>query len=99
MTVVVSLLLPDATPLIGMLMLGNLFRESGVVGRLSDTAQNALMNIITIFLGVTVGATANAAAFLESGYSKNYCFRFDRFLFRDCQWCSFGKFDVYTLWG
>lgn len=69
-TVVVSLLLPDATPLIGMLMLGNLFRESGVVGRLSDTAQNALMNIITIFLGVTVGATANAAAFLSPATLK-----------------------------
>jgi len=69
-TVVVSLLLPDATPLIGLLMLGNLFRESGVVGRLSDTAQNALMNIITIFLGVTVGATANAAAFLSPATLK-----------------------------
>ncbi len=62
--VIVSLLLPDAAPLIGMLMLGNIFRESGVVGRLSDTAQNALMNIITIFLGVTVGATASAENFL-----------------------------------
>jgi oxaloacetate decarboxylase beta subunit len=48
-----------------MLMLGNLFRESGVVERLSDTAQNALMNIVTIFLGVTVGATANAENFLR----------------------------------
>lgn len=69
-TVVVSLLLPDATPLIGMLMLGNLFRESGVVGRLSDTAQNALMNIITIFLGITVGATANAEIFLSPSTLK-----------------------------
>lgn len=64
-TVIVSLLLPSATPLIGSLMLGNLFRESGVVERLSDTAQNALINIITIFLGLTVGATAKAAAFLS----------------------------------
>ena len=64
-TIVVSLLLPDATPLIGMLMLGNLFREAGVVGRLSETSQNALINIITIFLGITVGATANAEAFLS----------------------------------
>ncbi len=63
-TLVVSLLLPAATPLIGMLMLGNLFRESFVVDRLSQTAQNELMNIVTIFLGVTVGATANAATFL-----------------------------------
>jgi len=62
--VLVSLLLPPATPLVGMLMLGNLFRESGVVARLSDTAQNQLMNIIVIFLGLTVGATAQAEYFL-----------------------------------
>lgn len=59
------LLLPDVAPLIGMLMLGNLFKESGVVERLSDTVQNALMNIITIFLGVTVGATAVGDNFLR----------------------------------
>lgn len=64
-TVVVSLLLPSAAPLIGMLMLGNLIRESLVADRLSKTAQNELMNIITIFLGVTVGATADAATFLN----------------------------------
>lgn len=64
-TVLVSLLLPDATPLVGMLMLGNLMRECGVVDRLSDTAQNALMNIVVIFLGLTVGATASAEAFLN----------------------------------
>ena len=64
-TVIVSLLLPDACPLVGMLMLGNLFRESGVVGRISNTAQNELMNIITIFLGVTVGATATGTVFLS----------------------------------
>mgnify|MGYP001221616742 CR=1 FL=1 len=63
-TLVCSLMLPDATPLIGMLMLGNLFRESGVVGRLNDTSQNALINIVTIFLGTTVGATASAENFL-----------------------------------
>jgi sodium ion-translocating decarboxylase beta subunit len=63
-TVVVSLMLPDAAPLVGMLMLGNLFRESGVVGRLSDSSQNALINIVTIFLGTTVGATASAENFL-----------------------------------
>jgi oxaloacetate decarboxylase beta subunit len=63
-TVIVSLLLPDAAPLVGMLMLGNLFRESGVVGRLSDTSQNAMINIVTIFLGTTVGATASAETFL-----------------------------------
>ena len=64
-TAICVLLLPSAAPLIGMLMLGNLFRESGVVERLSKTAQNELMNIITIFLGVTVGATANANTFLQ----------------------------------
>lgn len=63
-TVVVSLILPSAAPLVGMLMLGNLMRECGVVERLSDTAQNALMNIVTIFLGLTVGATTNAETFL-----------------------------------
>ena len=64
-TVLCVLLLPSVAPLIGMLMLGNLFRESGVVERLTDTAQNALINIVTIFLGVTVGATANAETFLK----------------------------------
>lgn len=59
------LLLPSVAPLIGMLMLGNLFRESGVVERLSDTVQNALINIVTIFLGLTVGATAVGSEFLK----------------------------------
>ena len=64
-TIVVGLMLPSVAALIGMLMLGNLFKESGVVGRLSDTAQNGLINVVTIFLGVTVGATANAELFLK----------------------------------
>ena len=64
-TLIVSLIVPPAAALIGMLMLGNLFKETGVVGRLTDTAQNAMMNMITIFLGVTVGATATAGAFLN----------------------------------
>lgn len=64
-TVICVLLLPSAAPLIGMLMLGNLMRESGVVDRISKTAQNELMNIVTICLGVTVGATANAYSFLK----------------------------------
>jgi len=59
------LLLPSVAPLIGMLMLGNLFREAGVVERISKTAQNELINIVTIFLGVTVGATAKAETFLK----------------------------------
>jgi len=64
-TIFCVLLLPSVAPLIGMLMLGNLFKESGVVERLSSTAQNALINIVTIFLGVTVGATAVADRFLR----------------------------------
>ena len=62
---IVSLMLPSAAPLVGSLMLGNLFKESGVADRLAKTAQNELMNIVTIFLGFTVGATATAATFLQ----------------------------------
>ena len=65
MTMIISLLLPSAAPLIGCLMLGNLMKESGVVERLSKTVQNELMNIVTIFLGISVGATATADAFLN----------------------------------
>lgn len=64
-TILVSLIVPPAATLIGMLMLGNLFRECGVVDRLQDTAKNAMINSITIFLGVTVGATATAEQFLK----------------------------------
>lgn len=64
-TIIVTLLLPAAGPLIGCLMLGNLMKECGVVDRLSKTVQNELMNIVTIFLGITVGATATADSFLN----------------------------------
>ena len=64
-TVFVALLVPSATPLVGCLMLGNLWKESGVCERLCKTAQNELMNIVTIFLGISVGATATATAFLN----------------------------------
>ena len=64
-TAFVALLVPSAAALVGCLMLGNLFRETGVVERLSKTVQNELMNIVTIFLGITVGATATAATFLR----------------------------------
>ena len=64
-TVVCVLILPSVAPLLGCLMLGNLFRESGVTERLSDTAQNAMCNIVTIFLGTSVGATAVGANFLK----------------------------------
>ena len=65
-TIVVALIVPDAVSLVGMLMLGNLIKESGVADRLCKVAQNGLMNVITIFLGITVGATANAETFLTA---------------------------------
>lgn len=64
-TIVISLLLPPVAALVGMLMLGNLFRESGVTDRLSDTAQNALINIVTIFLALGTGLTMDAESFLN----------------------------------
>lgn len=64
-TIFIALLVPSATPLVGTLMLGNLFRECGVVDRLSKTAQNGLINTVTIFLGICVGATATANTFLS----------------------------------
>ncbi len=63
--IIIAIFLPDAAPLVGMLMLGNLFKESGVVDRIAKAAQNELMNIITIFLGLTVGATASGTNFLK----------------------------------
>lgn len=65
-TTIVVLLLPSAAPLIGMLMLGNLFKESGRADRLSDTAQNAMMNIVTILLGLAVGASATGTTFIKA---------------------------------
>ena len=69
-TGIVSLILPTTAPLIGMLMLGNLFRESGVVRQLTDTASNALMYIVVILLGTSVGATTSAEAFLKADTLK-----------------------------
>ncbi len=65
-TIFVALLVPSATPLVGCLMLGNLWKECGVAERLCKTAQNELMNIVTIFLGISVGATATAGTFLNT---------------------------------
>jgi oxaloacetate decarboxylase beta subunit len=65
-TIFVALLVPSAAPLVGFLMLGNLIKESGVTERLSKTVQNELMNTVTIFLGVSVGATATGATFLAT---------------------------------
>ena len=69
-TIVVVLIFPDTAPLVGMLMLGNLFRESGVVKQLTETASNALMYIVVILLGVSVGATTSAEAFLNTATIK-----------------------------
>ena len=69
-TIVVCLLLPTTAPLVGMLMLGNLFRESGVVKQLTETASNALMYIVVILLGTSVGATTSAEAFLNMNTIK-----------------------------
>lgn len=85
------LLLPSVAPLIGMLMLGNLFKESGVVERLSNTAQNALINIVTIFLGLTVGATANGAAFLQPETLKIIALGLTAFMFSTVGGLLIGK--------
>ncbi len=69
-TLIVAMIVPSAAPLVGSLMLGNIFKECGVVERLNKTAQNELMNIVTIFLGITVGATATATTFLSLGTIK-----------------------------
>ena len=90
-TIFCVLLLPSVAPLIGMLMLGNLFRESGVVDRLSDTVQNALMNIVTIFLGVTVGATAAGDNFLKPETLKIIFLGLLAFMFSTVGGLLFGK--------
>ncbi len=86
-----SLLLPDVAPLLGMLMLGNLFKESGVVARLSDTVQNALMNIVTIMLGTTVGATADGSTFLQPATLKIIVLGLMAFCFATAGGVIFGK--------
>ena len=86
-----SLLLPDVAPLLGMLMLGNLFKESGVVARLSDTVQNALMNIVTIMLGTTVGAPADGTTFLQPATLKIIVLGLMAFCFATAGGVIFGK--------
>ena len=74
LTLVVGLLVPEATPLISMLMLGNLLKVSGVVDRLSKAAQNEIINIATLFLGLAIGSTMSAASFPEFGHrSRSWC--------------------------
>jgi len=97
-TIVSVLLLPSVAPLIGMLMLGNLFRESGVVDRISQTAQNEMINIVTIFLGVTVGATANADRFLQLETLKIIALGLFAFIFSTIGGTLFGKL-MYVVTG
>ena len=90
-TIVVSMILPTTAPLIGMLMLGNLFRESGVVRQLTDTASNALMYIVVILLGTSVGATTSAEAFLNADTLKIVALGLIAFSFGTAAGCLFGK--------
>ncbi len=90
-TVVVCTLLPSTAPLIGMLMLGNLFRESGVVRQLQETASNALMYIVVIFLGTSVGATASAETFLKFTTLKIIALGLVAFAFGTAAGVIFGK--------
>ncbi|MBO4373963.1 MAG: sodium ion-translocating decarboxylase subunit beta [Lachnospiraceae bacterium] len=90
-TIVVSLILPTTAPLIGMLMLGNLFRECGVVRQLTETASNALMYIVVILLGTSVGATTSAEAFLNSTTLKIVCLGLVAFMFGTAAGVLLGK--------
>ncbi|WP_138159854.1 sodium ion-translocating decarboxylase subunit beta [Peptoniphilus catoniae] len=94
-----ALLLPSVAPLLGLLMLGNLFKESGVTARLSDTAQNALMNIVTIMLGTTVGATANGEIFLSLSTIKIILLGLMAFSFATVGGVVFGKILYYVTGG
>ena len=89
--IVCILVLPSTAPLLGCLLLGNLWKECGVCDRLSDTAQNALMNIVTIFLGISVGATAKAETFLAWDTIKIIILGLTAFLFATACGCLFGK--------
>jgi sodium ion-translocating decarboxylase beta subunit len=98
-SIVVILIIPDAAPLVGMLMLGNLLRETGVVDRLSKTAQNELINIITIFLGLTVGATATSSTFLTLETLKIVLLGFIAFSFSTAGGVLFGKLMCFLTKG
>ncbi len=90
-TIVVCLILPTTAPLVGMLMLGNLFRESGVVRQLQETASNALMYIVVILLGTSVGATTSAEAFLNWSTIKIVVLGLLAFMFGTAAGVLFGK--------
>ena len=90
-TIIISLILPTTAPLVGMLMLGNLFRESGVVRQLTETASNALMYIVVILLGTSVGATTSAEAFLNLDTLKIVALGLIAFAFGTAAGVLFGK--------
>lgn len=90
-TIIVVLILPDTAPLVGMLMLGNLFRESGVVRQLTDVSSNALMYIVVILLGTSVGATTSAEAFLKLSTLKIVGLGLVAFAFGTASGVLFGK--------
>jgi oxaloacetate decarboxylase beta subunit len=90
-TIIVVLLLPDTAPLVGMLMLGNLFRESGVVRQLTDVSSNALMYIVVILLGTSVGATTSAETFLNLSTLKIVALGLVAFAFGTASGILFGK--------
>ncbi len=98
-TVIVSLLLPDAASLVGMLMLGNLLKESGRTERIAKAAQNELMNIITIMLGVSVGATTSASSFLKWNTIKIVALGFVAFALGTAMGVIFGKLMYITTKG
>lgn len=98
-TIITVLLLPSVAPLIGMLMLGNLFKESGVVDRISKTAQNELINIVTIFLGLTVGATAVGTEFLKPQTLAIIFLGLFAFCFSTFGGVIFGKIMYYATGG
>ncbi len=98
-TFIVCIIVPDATPLVGFLMLGNLFTVCGVTDRLSKTAQNELINIVTIMLGVSVGATANAQDFLAWDTVKIIALGLTAFIISTCGGLLFGKLMCFLTKG